>query len=63
MWIYSVDNSSMGYRFIEGCQRGWLAQPGATLSFCTVVAYRYLRIHSAILLLFLSFSAGMTADP
>eukprot|EP01052_Picozoa_sp_SAG31_P055787 SAG31_NODE_15604_length_747_cov_1.054012_1_plen_95_part_01 len=24
MWIYSVDNSSMGYAFIEGCQRGWL---------------------------------------
>ena len=24
MWAYSVDNSSMGYAYIEGCQRGWL---------------------------------------
>ena len=24
LWIFSVSNSSMGYSFIEGCQRGWL---------------------------------------
>ena len=25
MWAYSVDNSSMGYAYIEGCQRWWTA--------------------------------------